>query len=82
MGGRLQASGLKAGMPDMLVFYNGFCIGIELKVPGGNVSRKQFDMFTRLLAAGVKVYVCRHPDEVIEVLQQHSFPLRKARFAA
>ena len=80
--GRLHGSGLKAGFPDILVFYNSFTIGIELKAPKGRLSKAQEHMFPLLLAAGVKTYICRDTIDVIEVLQQHSLPLRKARIAA
>ena len=39
--GRLKACGLKTGMPDILVFNAGKTIGIELKRPGGRLSKAQ-----------------------------------------
>jgi hypothetical protein len=80
--GQLQGSGLKAGFPDILIFHNARCLGIELKTPKGIVSKEQSEMFRRLLNAGVTVHVCHSTEEVIEVLKGEELPLRKMGFAA
>lgn len=80
--GNLRAAGLKAGFPDILVFYNGFATGIELKTQDGKVSKAQTDMFVRLHHAGVRVYICRDTDDVIGVLEQCSIPHRNMEIAA
>ena len=79
--GRLKGCGLKAGMPDILVFYNGFTVGIELKTPKGKSSDDQIAMAHKLNKAGVVVHVCRSVDEVREVLSDiHQIPMRKHEF--
>jgi hypothetical protein len=67
--GRLFASGLKKGMPDILVFDVGRrVIGIELKAGAGSVSAAQRDMFSKLQGVGVRVYVCWSLEDVIHAL--------------
>lgn len=80
--GSLKGSGLKAGMPDILIFFNGHVTGIELKTETGKVSRKQMDMFYRLAEAGVRVYICKNTDDVIGVLEAELIPHRKMEIAA
>jgi hypothetical protein len=80
--GRLHGSGLKAGFPDILIFFKGFTIGIELKVPGGKLSLVQQRMFTLLAKAGVRVYVCRDIGDVLDVLRQRGIPYRNVGIAA
>lgn len=80
--GRLHASGLKAGFPDILIFFNGRAVGIELKTERGVVSKDQHKMFLQLCEAGVRVYICRSTDDVIGVFETESLPHRKMRNAA
>lgn len=80
--GRLRGSGLRAGFPDILCFYNGFTVGIELKTATGRLSPVQVTMFATLEKAGVRVYVCRSADEVLEALRSVGFPLRDVEIAA
>ena len=75
--GRLKGFGLKAGMPDYLVFHGKRCIGIELKREDGVLSNAQKAMHPKLHAAGVMVYVCRTPEQVIEWLAIEGVPMRK-----
>lgn len=74
--GRLRARGLKAGMPDILVFHGGRAIGIELKSLKGRVSDAQKEMIPKLKAAGVPVYICRDFEGVIFALRNEGVPLR------
>jgi VRR-NUC domain len=80
--GRLHGAGLKAGFPDLFIFYSGRVTGIELKTASGLVSKAQHKMFMRLYEAGVRVYICRNTDDVIGVLEQESLPHRKMEVAA
>jgi hypothetical protein len=76
--GRLYASGLKKGMPDILVFSRAAVgwpkysltnvIGIELKVGDNSVSSAQRTMFAQLQAVGIRVHVCRSIEEVVAAL--------------
>jgi hypothetical protein len=73
--GRLKARGLKAGMPDILVFFGGRCVGLELKVGNRGTSKAQNEMFMRLANAGVHVRVCWTLDDVIGALVQEGCPV-------
>lgn len=81
--GRLFASGLKKGMPDILVFdapnQVGLTkvIGIELKVGRNSLSSAQRTMFAKLQAAGIEVFVCRSQDDVIAALQKSGILYRE-----
>lgn len=76
--GRLFASGLKKGMPDILVFdKDQKVIGIELKVGHNSVTAAQRTMFARLQAVGITVYVCRTQEDVLAALYRESFPCHR-----
>lgn len=78
MAGQLKHSGLKPGMPDILVFYDGTCVGLELKAPGGKMSAVQLEMRDKLQKAGIDVFACDSIDAVVRVLLALGIPLRKA----
>jgi hypothetical protein len=81
-GGILRGAGLKAGMPDILIWYNGFTIGMELKTPRGRLSEAQRSTRKRLEQAGVKYIVCRDLQDVVNNLEMLQIPLRRSRLAA
>jgi hypothetical protein len=84
--GRLYASGMKKGMPDILVFgthrmiahrtYTNV-IGIELKAGANTETSAQRTMFAKLQAVGIKVYVCRSIEDVVHALADADIPYRK-----
>jgi hypothetical protein len=76
LAGWLKKCGLKAGMPDILIWHEGRCIGLELKKPGTSASSAQREMHAKLWGAGVLVYVCRRLEDVIAALRDAEFPLR------
>jgi len=80
--GRLKGAGLKQGMPDMLVFFAGRCLGIELKSWRGKLTLVQVEMHTKLEKAGIFVAVCSSLDEVLDFLRDHGIPLRRTRGAS
>ncbi|MGA9874535.1 MAG: hypothetical protein WBQ21_01875 [Solirubrobacteraceae bacterium] len=89
---KLARLGLKRGIPDILVWHDGRSCGIELKRPGGVLSKTrmvrtkrrgalrlvegQADVFPRLVAAGMRIAVCRSVDEVLAALRGWGVPLR------
>lgn len=77
LAGLLSRCGLKPGMPDILVFHAGRCVGLELKVQGSYQTPGQREMAERLRAAGVRVHVAHSVDEVMAVLRAENIPLRK-----
>lgn len=80
--GRLYASGLKTGMPDILIFFNGRATGIEVKTDTGRLSPNQIAMHERLALAGVQVYVCRNTEDVLAALENASLPRRSIKTEA
>lgn len=74
-GARLKAMGVRAGVPDMLVWAKGGAhFGIELKTAGGHLSPTQ-SLWHRLLhLLGHRVHVCRSVDEVEAVLRREGVP--------
>jgi hypothetical protein len=79
--GRLRGAGLKAGMPDILVFYgNGCTMGIELKSISGKLSKFQLEMFAKLDKAGMRSYVSRSLEDVYNALIIEDVPRKKVYF--
>jgi hypothetical protein len=89
---KLARLGLKRGWPDILVLHQTL-FGVELKRAGGALSRTrmvrarsgglrvlegQADVFPRLIAAGMRIAVCRSVDEVVAALRGWGVPLRVA----
>ena len=84
--------GLKRGLPDIFVIHGGL-YGIELKRPGGKLSKTrigrtargaprmlagQVEVFGLLLAAGMKdIAVCHSVEEMLATLQRWKIPLRR-----
>ena len=56
---RLKKMGVKAGIPDLFLLYDGQLLGIELKIKGGRLSDAQKDLHPLLEAQGCLVGVCR-----------------------
>jgi hypothetical protein len=82
MAGRLKAKGMKAGMPDILVFrrnsHNTTCvIGLELKVGVNSISATQRTTHALLQAVGIKTYVIRCLNDVMEALHDARIPHRR-----
>ena len=79
---RMKAAGVRAGMPDLLVFHGGRVTGIELKAPktatqrAGVVTEVQRDTMEALRTAGIPCWVCHSLDEVEDALRANGVPLR------
>lgn len=71
-----KALGVVAGVPDFLVWFEGYSIGIELKTATGRVSAAQKDTIARMHRAGVAVDICRSLDEVETALRIFGIPLK------
>lgn len=94
---RLARMGLKRGWPDVLVLHAGTLHGIELKRPGGRLSKTrtvrtkrgalrvldgQEDTFPRLEAAGMRIAVCSTVEAVLRALDRWNIPLRRYEMEA
>ena len=81
-GGQLKARGLRAGVPDILIVYEGIARFIELKSDKGRLSPEQKQCHDMLRAAGAWVSVCRSLDHVELALRAWEIPTRVAKGAA
>jgi hypothetical protein len=88
---------VRRGWPDVLVVFDGRCIGIELKRRGGALSRSrmvptrrggrrlvegQAETHAQLRAAGMTIAVCDSVDAVLDALRAAGVPLRAHQVAA
>jgi hypothetical protein len=82
---------LKAGWPDIQIVFEGLIFGIEIKAPGGKLSKTrivtnkrgrrrliegQEDVFPRLKKAGMTIAIIHSPDELLNVLRYFGLPMR------
>ena len=79
--GRLKACGLKAGMPDILIFHDSFTLGIELKART-KPTPVQINMMNKLRLAGVPVVIATSIDDVERTLRTYKIPMRKISYGA
>lgn len=86
MAGKLKAKGMKAGMPDILIFdtHNMIAnrtytkvVGLELKVRYNTTTAKQRQTHALLQAVGVKVYTIRTLNDVLVALQASNIPYKQ-----
>lgn len=83
-GARLKAAGVKAGVPDVLIFEplphaDGFGVAIELKAGKNQPTPEQATWLSGLEAQGWRCHVCRTLDEVHRLLLEYypdNAPLR------
>lgn len=68
----LQAMGVVAGSPDLLLFRMGRAFAIEIKTESGKLSEAQKHMIDRLDRAGVFVRVCYGLDQCLAALEEWS----------
>jgi hypothetical protein len=71
-----KARGVKPGVPDIVVWYDGQSITIELKSRRGKCSRAQRMAREGLLRAGVQWWVCRTAHSAMWALAQSGVPFR------
>lgn len=77
----MKGLGVRAGMPDIQIVWQGRYHGIEVKVPKKYPTEVQRDMHAELCHAGGRVAVCRSLADVEETLAEWGIPL-KARGVA
>lgn len=68
--------GVKSGIPDVVIVFDGQAHFIELKSTRGRIQPSQTEMMCRLRKAGARIAVARSLDEVIDHIQRWSIPLR------
>lgn len=68
---RAKAMGVKSGIPDLFLAFDGKLVGIEMKrTKGGVVSDNQKYWGTILEGSGVPCFVCRGCDHAIATVEQ------------
>lgn len=77
-GARLKKSGLKPGVPDVLIVHNGRALFLELKTSKGVVSENQKTAHKWIVASGGLVAVCRSVDDVKGILDVWGVPTRES----
>jgi len=65
---RLKAMGMTPGAPDLVVFYNGRVVFLELKAPRGRLSEHQKEMQRLCREHGIGYYVIRSIDDLLEAI--------------
>jgi hypothetical protein len=75
-GAMRKKRGVKAGLPDVLVWYCGKSITIELKSRRGQCSRSQRAVRELLLRAGAQWWVSRSANAAMWALAQSGVPFR------
>jgi len=67
---RLKKQGVRAGVPDIFIFWDGGYGVIELKIGGGYLSKMQVIFREEWVSRGDKYAVCRTLESVIDTLKQ------------
>jgi VRR-NUC domain len=68
-GTRLQRLGLRKGVPDLVILHSGRIIGLEVKSPGGTLSREQKEFRVEWERAGGVYGVARSVEEGTALLE-------------
>jgi hypothetical protein len=61
--------GVVPGTPDVIAVHNGRCYGLELKAPGGCISKAQRAAIAALEAAGATCGIAEGLDQAIALLE-------------
>lgn len=75
-GARLKNSGLRAGVPDILLVNQSQAYFIELKTQIGRLSDAQNECHEALALAGARVATCRSLKDVAAALKEWRIPYR------
>lgn len=75
-GSILKGMGLKPGVPDILIIYQGKALWIELKAWNGRLSGSQRTAIADIMNAGCPAYVTNSIESVQDILQLRGIPLR------
>lgn len=71
-----KSMGMKAGVPDLILCFNGKFIGIEVKKEGGYLSKSQKVVHAHIEHAGGRIFTVRSIDDVQELLNALGIELR------
>lgn len=68
-GGIFKALGVRAGLPDLIVFYRAQIFGLELKSSKGRVSPAQRQTLNEMEVAGARTSIAASIDEALVTLE-------------
>ena len=71
---RMTRLGVRAGIPDIHIVYQGRLHCLELKSPTGQLSATQAQMIRKLEACGVPTAIIRKPEELEQALREWGIP--------
>ena len=69
-GTRLQRMGMRKGVPDLVILHSGGIMGLEVKSPGGTLSREQKEFRVEWERAGGIYAVARSVEEGRALLEE------------
>ena len=69
-GTRLQRMGMRKGVPDLVILHSGRITGLEVKSPGGTLSREQKEFRVEWERAGAIYAVVRSAEEGRALLEE------------
>ena len=67
---QLKASGVVAGVPDMLLMWKGRAYGFEFKTPTGVLSPAQKEVHEAWTSQGINVFVVRSFEQFRELIEK------------
>lgn len=67
---KIKALGVRRGFPDLIVFFGGKHLAIELKTEKGRVMKEQAEWIMFLHSQGWTAQVCRGFDQAKEIIDQ------------
>ena len=67
-GAQLKASGVVAGIPDMILIHKGRAFGFEMKTPTGSISPAQTTVHKSWAEDGTPVYIIRTFEQFKEII--------------
>lgn len=73
-GAYMKAMGVRAGVPDLIIAWQGVTVSIEMKAGKGEHSDAQLAMQGRLSAIGWRVFECRSLDDFKQILVSLGVP--------
>ncbi len=75
-GAMLKKTGMKAGVPDILIVWRGRPVFLEIKTRGVYLSAVQKEIHTEIVLAGGVVTVIRSLEELVDFLEVLGVPLQ------
>lgn len=75
-GARRKKRGVKKGIPDIWIVWNGQTYVVELKTRTGSLDKAQIEVRADMIAAGAIWALCRSVDDVLDTLGGWGIPIR------